>query len=404
MPLHISERTRAKLVWAVLAATTVVWILAMWMRAIRPVFDQVMDSNEQAIDGAFNAVLFAFAAIGAFVVSRQPRNPIGWLLWAMGVLKVIGFLALEYAIHSLFWKPGELLGGEVAAWLWNLLYVPLFLALPCILLLFPDGRLPSRRWRWLAWLLALDALVLVVVAAVAIWQQRGPGLMTEDFEMPVLLGVSLVVTAFTLIAAGVSLILRFLQARGERRAQLKWLAFSAQLIALWIIAELIRQAADLQDAVAVMAVEAMGVLGLLSFPAAVVVAVLKYRLYDIDRIISRTLAYSIVVLLLGLAYVGSVLTIQAVLPIDDNSPLVVAVSTLAVVALFRPVLARVKEVVDRRFYRRSYDARLTLDAFGTRLRSEIDIGDLEDDLLSVVIDTVQPTHCSLWLRSREVGT
>ena len=398
-PLHMSESTMAKLTWAVLGLTVVAWMAAIAIRLTRPVISAVMDSSQQTVDGAFNAVLLVFAAIGALVAVRQPRNPIGWLLFAMGVLKIIGFLALEYAIHSLFWKPGVLPGGEVAAWLWNFAYVPLFLALPCILLLFPDGRLPSPRWRWLAALLGINGLVLTVGAGVANWQQRGPALLMGEFDTPVMLGVSLVVTAGTLIAAVVSLIIRYLRAAGERRAQLKWLAFSAELIALWIIAELIRQTARLDEAVAILVVDALGVVALLSFPTAVGVAVLRYRLYEIDRIVSRTLAYSLVILLLGLSYAGVVLTIQTVLPIDDDSPLVVAMSTLAVVALFRPLQARVREAVDRRFYRRSYDARLTLDEFGARLRSEIDLSDLETDLLTVVGDTVRPTHCSLWLSS-----
>jgi len=396
-------RTVPRLTWTLLGLTVFAWIVTMGIRFMRPVIEPVMESNEQMVDSAFNAVLLVFAVVGALVAARQPWNPVGWLLFAMGVFKVVGFLALEYALHTLFWKPGLLQGGEEAAWLWNFVYVPIFLALPVILLLFPDGHLPSPRWRWLAALMGVNGLVLTIAAGVANWEQRGQELLTDQFEMPVLLGTSLIVAGIALIASGVSLVLRYSSAAGDRRAQLKWLAFSAELLALWIIAEMIRQAAGLHDAFATTLVDAMGVAALLSFPAAVGVAVLRYRLYDIDRIISRTLAYSVVVLLLGLVYAGAVLTIQAVLPIADDSPLVVAVSTLAVVALFRPVLARVREIVDRRFYRRSYDARLTLDAFGVRLRSEIDIGDLEDDLLSVVVDTVQPTHCSLWLRSREAG-
>lgn len=310
-PLHMSEGTRIKLAWTILGLTVVAWIAAMVIRISRPVISAVMDPSEQAVDGAFNAVLLVFAVMGALVAVRQPRNPIGWLLFAMGVLKIIGFIALEYAIHSLFWTPGDLPGAEVAAWLWNVSYVPLFLTLPCILLLFPDGHLPSPRWRWLAVFLGLNGLALTVGAGVGNWQQRGPELLMGEFDTPVMLGVSLVVMAFTLIAAGVSLVIRYLRATGERRVQLKWLAFSAELI--------------------------------------------------------------------------------------------VAVSTLAVVALFRPLQSRVREVVDRRFYRRSYDARLTLEAFSARLRSEIDIGDLEADLLTVVGDTVRPAHCSLWLSSSGAG-
>ncbi len=216
-----------------------------------------------------------------------------------------------------------------------------------------------------------------------------------EFDTPVTLGVTLVVTAFTLIAAGVSLIVRYLQARDERRAQLKWLAFSAELIALWIIAELIRQTAHFEEAIAVLMVDALGVIALLSFPAAVGVAVLRYRLYEIDRIISRTVAYATLIGLLGLAYLLAILVLQSALPIPNDSPAIVASSTLVVAAAFGPLRTRVKSAVDRRFNRAGYDAQVTLDAFGARLRSEIDISDLEADLLAVVGDTVRPTHSSL---------
>jgi hypothetical protein len=394
-------RKASVVAWVVLAITILGWALAMWMRAARPIVEPVMDASEQAIDGGFNVVLLAFVVIGAFVASRRPRNPIGWLLWAMGGLKIIGFLALEYAIRSLF--VTELPGGDVAAWLWNFAYVPLFLALPCILLLFPDGHLPSNRWRWLVGLLAVNGLVLTVTAGVANWQQRGASLLTGEFETPPMLGAALIVTAFVLVASGVSLVIRYVRSTDERRAQLKWLAFSAELIALWIVSELIRQTARLEEALAVFVVDALGIIALISFPVAVGIAVLRYRLYDIDRIISRTLAYSLIVLTLVFAYAGVVLSTQAILPVDDDSPLVVAVSTLAVVALFRPLQTRVRELVDRRFYRRSYDARLTLDSFSARLRSEIDLGDLEADLLAVVADTVGPSHSSLWLSNSESG-
>ena len=400
----LSDRARAKLTWGTLGLTVAAWIAAMGIRFARTVIEPVMDSSEQLVDGALNAVLLVFAVVGALVAVRQPRNPVGWLLFAMGVFKIVGFLALEYAIHALFWKPGALQGGDVAAWLWNFVYVPLFLALPFILLLFPDGRLPSPRWRWLAAVLGINSLILTVGAGLANWEQRGREMLTGQFEMPVVLGVSLIVTGLALVASGISLVLRYRSAGGERRAQLKWLAFSAELIALWIVAEMVRQAAGLEDGLAIMVVDAIGVVALLSFPVAVGVAVLRYRLYDIDRIISRTLAYSSVILLLGLAYVAVVLAIEAILPIDDDSPLVVAMSTLAVVALFRPVLARVKEVVDRRFYRRSYDARRILDAFGVRLRSEIDIADLQRDLVTVVNESVSPAHISVWFPPTEKQT
>jgi hypothetical protein len=375
------------------------WIAAMAIRFTRPVIAAVMDSSQQTVDGVFNAVLLVFAAIGALVAVRQPRNPVGWLLFAMGVLKVIGFLAQEYAIHSLFWKSGVLPGGEVAAWLWNFAYVPLFLALPFILLMFPDGRLPSPRWRWLAVLLSINGLVLTIGAGIANWEQRGRELLTGQFEMPVFLGVSLIVTGFALVASGVSLVLRYSSAAGERRAQLKWLAFSAELIALWIVAEMVRQAARLEDGLAILLVDAMGVVALLSFPVSVGVAVLRYRLYEIDRIINRALVYGLLALMLAGGYWVSVLVLQSVLPLAGRSPLVVAASTLAIVALFHPMRTRVQSFIDRRFYRTRYDAERTVADFGARLRQEIDLDELGADLVGVVKRTMQPSNVSLWLKT-----
>jgi hypothetical protein len=399
--LHISENIRARLAWATLGLTVAAWIAAMAIRFTRPVTAAVMDSSQQTVDGAFNAVLLVFAAIGALVAVRQPRNPVGWLLFAMGVLKVIGFLAQEYAIHSLFWRSGVLPGGEVAAWLWNFAYVPLFLALPFILLMFPDGRLPSPRWRWLAVLLSINGLVLTIGAGIANWEQRGRELLTGQFEMPVFLGVSLIVTGFALVASGVSLVLRYSSAAGERRAQLKWLAFSAELIALWIVAEMVRQAAGLEDDLAILLVDALGVVALLSFPVSVGVAVLRDRLYEIDRIINRALVYGVLTLMLAGGYWVSVLVLQSVLPVAGRSPLVIAASTLAIVALFRPLRTRVQSFIDRRFYRTRYDAERTVADFGARLRQEIDLDELGADLVGVVKRTMQPSNVSLWLKTSE---
>jgi hypothetical protein len=395
---HPYASVGAKLTWTVLGLTVATWITAMGIRFARPVIEPVMDSSQQIVDGAFNAVLLVFAVVGALVAVRQPRNPVGWLLFAMGVFKVAGFLALEYALHSLFWKPGLLQGGEEAAWLWNFVYVPIFLGLPIILLLFPDGHLPSPRWRWLAVLLGVNGSVLTIAAGVANWEQRGRELLTGQFEMPVLLGTSLIVAGLALIASGVSLVLRYSSAAGDRRAQLKWLAFSAELLAFWIVAEMIRQAAGLHDALATMLVDALGVAALLSFPVAVGIAVLRYRLYDIDRIISRTLTYGALTAALSGGFLLAVLALQSLLPVPDDSPLIVAASTLGVIAAFGPLRGRFQRVVDHRFNRSRYDATRAIETFGARLRNEVDIETVESDLVTTVRNTMHPAHVSLWLR------
>lgn len=339
------------------------------------------------------------AALGSLVAARQPHNALGWLFCSIALINGLSWTAGWYAGYAISTVPGGLPIPYFAAWLSTWVWFLLF-SLPAtfLFLLFPDGRLPSLRWRHLSRVLAVTIAIECLLLMFSPW---------DTFDIPLanpigieslgavgesLFNLGLVVLLVGMVACLASLVFRFRAADHAQRAQLKTVGFGAVVVAVAMVSDFVLPAP--WDAFII-------VIGTAVFIASFMMAILRYRLYDIDRIISRTLAYSLAVLLLGLAYVGVVLTIQAVLPIDDNSPLVVAMSTLAVVALFRPVLARVREIVDRRFYRRSYDARLTLDAFSARLRSEVDIADLKEDLLSVVTETVHPVHVSVWFRPAE---
>jgi hypothetical protein len=351
-------------------------------------------------------VQLLFVILGSLVASRQPSNAVSWIFVATGIVGIGGPLAEQYATYAYVTEPGSLPFPWVALWVGEWYWIVwLYLTFVFTALLFPSGHLPSPRWRPAFAMIAFAVTVLVVMAGL----ERELSLPNSDFaiENPIgilplddieegwMAGPLVLVSIASIFSALAALVVRFVRSKGEERQQLKLFTFAGSLLIVGFVVN------GFLDGVGVGRVEIADLVLFSLVPIAVGMSILRYRLYDIDRIISRTLAYSLVILLLGLTYVGLVLGIQAVLPVDDNSPLTVAVSTLAVVALFRPLQARVREFVDQRFYRRSYDARLTLEAFGARLRSEIDLRDLEADLIAVVGDAVRPTHCSLWLSNSE---
>jgi hypothetical protein len=362
-------------------------------------------------------IIFAltFSTVGAVVARRRPHNPVGWLFCAGGlVAAIVGFA--EYSVYAILTRPGSLpLGAEVvwvATWIWWLLLS----AVAYVLLVFPDGRLLSPRWRPLAWLAGIGPATM----AVGIALEPGPleefavvrnpfgleeledgGSVGELVDLLGLLGVLGVL--FPLVGAGASLVLRFRRARGDQRLQLKWIAFAAALAAT---AEATSIGMFLLVGSVPMAIEVLVIFALAGIPVAAGMAILKYRLYDIDRIINRTLVYGLLTVLLGVIYAGIVLMLgQLFGGLGEDPPSwVVAGATLAVAALFQPARRRIQQVVDRRFNRRRYNAARTVEAFSVRLRDEVDLDVLTAELLVVVDQTIQPTRASLWLRpSAQVG-
>jgi hypothetical protein len=339
------------------------------------------------------------ATVGAVLASRRPRHPVGWLLLA----QVVSNLATGAAAQYLAW--GLLPGGPLPATHYVALYYPasaggLLLLLGFVLLLTPTGKLPSPGWRW--WASAMVAVPLLLVVAVTL----APGSVDPSaqvaggpFEFHGLSGVLLVVNqlalAFTTLAVAVcagSLVARFRRARGVERQQLRWVALAAALLVVAAGVALVGLALDATEVVT-WAISAW-VAGL---PLAIGAAVLRYRLYDLDRIISRTLAYGLLTLLLGGGYAAAVLGLGQLLGRDSS--LVVAGATLAVAAVFQPARRRIQQVVDRRFNRRRrHDAAHTIAAFSGRLHQQVDLDTLTAELLVVVDYTMQPTQASLWLR------
>jgi hypothetical protein len=346
-------------------------------------------------------VLFSF--VGALIVSHRPENPIGWIFLAVGFF--YGLLAADqYAIYALLTNPGSLPWGAEASWLGQWIWAPgLGLILVFLPLLFPDGHPPSHRWRPVAWLGGLSIGLGVVSSMIVLWPERGPALVTGDESPSHVLQVLVVFVAFPLmllagVGAVISLFVRFRRARGVERQQIKWFASAAALTLVWI---LVFGESTLRGLPGVI-VDLSALLVIPSIPIATGIAILRYRLYDIDRIINRTLVYGSLTLMLALVYFGVVTATQALfhtLSGQERLPqLVVVASTLAIAALFVPLRRRIQSFIDRRFYRSKYDARKTLEAFSAKLREETDLEALNSELVGVVRETMQPAHVSLWLR------
>jgi hypothetical protein len=395
------RRWPAGLAWVLWALTmlglaVVPWMDRLMIRAGRPDLAVLVPGS---IVGPVLAVLSA-ATVGAVLASRRPRHPVGWLLLGFALSLTTSGVINSYLIYGLLARPGALPAVHLVARYYPATGAAALALLSLVLLLTPTGSLPSARWRWWAVITAATPLALVLVVAVV------PGrvdtqllLASSPFSDRALGGVvlvatrvALVVTALAVAVAAGSLGLRFRRAQGVERQQLRWVALAAALMVLAGPVVLVPVA--LESPILVDWASAVWVVVL---PVAVGAAVLRYRLYDLDRIISRTLAYGLLTLLLGGGYAVVVLGLGQLL--GRESPLVVAAATLAVAAVFQPARRRVQAVVDRRFNRRRHDTARIIEGFGARLRDQVDLDTLTTDLLAVVDQTMQPTKASLWLRS-----
>jgi hypothetical protein len=337
------------------------------------------------------------ATVGALVASRRPAHPVGWLLLGLGLLVVGNGVVSGYVSYGLLARPGALPAAAYLAGVSNSIQVLWVTCVSFILLLTPTGSLPSPRWRWWARVAVAAPLLLVALAAVDP-QPLVPEHPEVGNPLAVAVPAGLLVAAVaalivlaTLVAAAGSLVLRFRHAKGVERQQLRWLAVGAALAALALLAAVAAAAMENESVV-------LGAVGtcVALLPLATGAAILRYRLYDLDRIISRTLAYGLLTVLLGLGYAGVVLGLGRLLP--QGSSLAVAAATLAVAALFQPARRRIQQTVDRRFNRRRYDAARTIEQFRSRLHQQIDLSTLTAELLAVADRTVEPTMASLWLR------
>ncbi|MFL6024390.1 MAG: hypothetical protein ACJ72O_13710 [Marmoricola sp.] len=344
------------------------------------------------------AITIVFGATGSLIASRHPQNPIGWLFLAASVAAGLGSLAGTWAEVYVENGTGPELLGRIAAQYGELSWMP-FIILPStfLLALFPDGHLVSRRWRPVAWCAG--------VGMVAGFLDEGmkPGPITDHPELtnpfgvhsPLISpidGLSLLLIGIGIIGCAASLVVRFRRSRGAEREQMKWLALAGTVVAITIVVVM-----PLYDVLGSGLSNALIMLAVIGLPLAAGVAILRYRLYDIDLVINRTLVYLTLTAILAGVYLGSVLLLQLALEkVTQGSGLAVAASTLATAALVRPARIRVQSVVDRRFFRRRYDAARTLTEFGARLRDQVDLDALQNDLRTVVAETMQPTHVSLW--------
>jgi hypothetical protein len=349
------------------------------------------------------AITLVFAAVGILIASREPRNAIGWLFLGAAVGAGLGGLAGSYADYWVDARTGPALLGKTAAWYGNLSWMP-FILVPVtfLLLLFPDGHLLSRRWRPVAWCAGLGIAVNFVAEGlhagrISDYPQIRNPYGVDSVAVDALQGLAALTLFVAIAGSSLSLVLRFRRARGEQREQLKWLAFAGAVAALTLVVAVLTW-----DQIGETAANVSIMVSVLGLPIATAIAILRYRLYDIDLVINRTLVYGALTATLAAVYLVSVLVLQLVLTgLTRGSGLAVAVSTLAAAAVFRPARARIQDAVDRRFFRRKYDARRTLEDFSVQLRNEVDLAALNAELRAVVGETLQPAHVSLWLRSPE---
>jgi hypothetical protein len=356
----------------------------------------------------------AFPLVGTLIASKRPKNPIGWICLAVGIIWMIMLISSSYGVYGLLARPGSVpfpaAIGSLGVWMW----VPAVGLLGTyLILLFPDGRLPSKRWRPLAWLSGVAIVLVSAGSALSPGPMDGlPGI-PNPFGLEKYPWVADATLSLTLLlplcilASAVSLVLRFLRSRGEEREQIKWLAFAALILGLGfsfyvIPGNILPDEAGGVDPLWENLLEDAVTLSFAGVPVAVGIAILRYRLYEIDLLINRTLVYGSLTAMLAVVYFGGVATTQAIFRAltgqEEQPQLAIVVSTLMIAALFNPLRRRIQSFIDRRFYRRKYDAAKTLESFSAKLRDETDLDALSDELVGVVRETMQPAHVSLWLR------
>jgi hypothetical protein len=393
------------LAWTLLALTVALTAVGLVLAVIGERRGLELPSTRESIFVLVviaSAAALLHAAVGFVIVRRRPENPIGWIFLASAPVFVVFAASSAYADLSLYGEEAWPL-DTLAAWLTNWTFSVVFATPVIVAQLFPDGRPVSRPWSWVFRATVAMAVVEFLTGALRrVELDQYPGVM-NPVALPGGLGDavaalwdwgSVFVAPFVFLAALASLVARFRRSRGVERQQLKWLAFTGALMVVGFSVATTTGSGVVSDVFFV-----LGIAALVLMPIAVAIAILRYRLYEIDRVISKTLVYAVLTVILGAAYAGLVIGGQALFSsFAGGSHLAIAVSTLVVAGLFLPLRSRVQGLVDRRFYRRRYDAQRTLEAFGTRLRDELDLETLAGDLRGVVTETMQPAHATVWLR------
>src|SRR5918995_913756 len=401
----MSTRTATRLAWALCVLSLALMALSLLLFILNLSYPNT-NLYEPWLDNTVNALFYP--TVGAIVASRRPENPVGWLLCLYGLVTSIGYFCAEYAIYALLAQPDSLPAAEAMVWIvsWVL---PIMNGLQVFyILLFPTGRLPSRRWRWLGWLTVIYVVVGVILGAFssgALLGILGPiqnPLGIEGFSNIYYKAVIFTMTSLLTLAAALAVFIRLRRAIGVERQQIKWFAYAAvATVSAATLAYIIPIVIDTPlwfERVGF----ALNIVSIPAIPIAIGIAILRYRLYDIDILINRTLVYGSLTVMLALVYFGGVTATQAIFRTltgqQEQPQLAIVVSTLVIAALFTPFRHRIQSFIDRRFYRRKYDARKTLEAFSAKLRDETDLEALNNDLVGVVRETMQPAHVSLWLR------
>ena len=390
------------------------WVLSVVLITVAQLLDLLTPSlypgeDTLVLDALFWVLSVIYVTVGALIVSRRPENPVGWILFGTGFVGIsLGIFAQNYATYALMATDVSLPGWKYAGWVSDWPSLPIFtLATTLLLLLFPTGRLSSRWWRIVVWMAVSGSVMVALGDALA----PRPLDTLSSVENPVGIGgvagrlavasdkIGIYLSLTSVLLAAASLILRLVRARGEERQQLKWFAFAAVMLIGGFSAAFSLQYSSRINEIGWF----VGFLGFFFFPIAVGISILRYHLYDIDVIINRTLVYGALTVMLAAVYFGSVAGLQRLLsPLTgESNQLATVASTLLIAALFTPLRRRIQEFIDRRFYRRKYDAVTTLEAFSAKLRDETDLDTLGSGLVSVVRETMQPEHVSLWLHSRE---
>ena len=391
----MSGRTASRVAWA---SCAMILLLGACLLVL-----QVLNDRAAVQDMIAGAGAVTSAVVGAVVASRRPRNPVGWFFLGSSMSLALAKFTSEYALYGLQTEPGSLPFARAMAWPQTWLWVPgVSLVLIFLPLYFPNGRLLTRRWRWVVRLAAVFCAYSIVVSAfLSNKADAEVGIVNPLlFAAPgpvvrrVLEGFELVFLITVILAAAASLVVRFWRSRGEERQQMKWLTYVAALMPVLIVLTTWFRVPDYVAGVV-----------FASVPVVVGIAVLKYRLYDVDLIINRTLVYGCLTVSLALVYLGSVVSLQTLFRMltGGGSQLVIVASTLTIAALFSPLRRRIQAFIDRRFYRKKYDAKETLATFAAKLRDETDLDRLGDELVSVVGGAMQPAHASLWLRPSDKG-
>ena len=410
----MTSRTAARLAWSLWGAALVFGGLFVWLVMLSFDSPGPLEYDELIVfDLVYLLLIVTYPSVGVVIASRVPSNAIGWMFCLTGILIGGGLSAQLYADYVLFNRPGYFPGGEVALWFssWalplGLMVTPIFL-----MFLFPTGKPGSTFWRRVVAVMA----AVVAMCFIGTWFMPGrleptamlvqnpfgvTGALADIARFLNSLVEGIAPIAFLLSVA--SLLARRRRASADERVQLRWFGYTATVMASSFAMAFVADA--VVGRVAGDVFFAIGALALVCIPLASGVAILKYRLYDIDVIVNRTLVYGALTAILAATYLATVFVLQSILrPLTPESDLAIAASTLAVAALFRPVRARVQGFIDRRFYRRKFDVQQTLESFSSRARDQVDLASLSAELVGVVQETMAPAHVSLWLRRFDGGT